>query len=532
MNIFLRLLNSLRFRKIEELGEVQNNNFQKAISRSRKLHVLKNGKILQKDIGDVFGTFGKEDEGFKSSELFVVRDHEDRLFIYDYSGKCLTPNSLAYMNYGKDVLIGKKIEGTPLTRVYDSRKDQYFYISDNPIISELDFENYGKTRFITENYVNFEEFADRIKVVSANTNALGQRATYFLDRNGLPCSVKFVSEGEMDENGNIPLELYNENTDEAKYVLSDINYMPLTKEFAGLETFRGHYLAEDENGDVRFIDKKGRNRSHTIDQAIVMENGNILIKRKRSSYWDIQRLDNLKYVVKDLKNVIYHPETGTAFATYEGTPVVFGYNPLEMHKVDGNTGRLIYNLLNKTRMGSKFIDKVLSHPETVDHTLATVKSVMKENLEKAPSNVYLKRLTGDTNKSLDSRFLTRLVNINKNRAYRDNKAIFDFERQMAELEKQIVEIERKIKALGEELSRVRAKHGETSERYQNTLVLKQKFEAKLEKLRRTLTTTMTENFEELNIDPTTIELPEEVKAEDNEEEPEVEEVEEIEKENE
>lgn len=512
MNIFLKFINLVRFSKIKELGEVENNNFQLATSRTRKTHVLKNGKILQKEVSDVFGTFGKNSESHKSSTYFVTRDKDNNLFIFDYKGKCLTPNSLAYSSQGlnPDTFIGHEIEGTTLTRVYDSNKNQYFYISDDPNVSQLDFENYKKIRFITENYVNYHEFSDKIKVSSATTNDLGKRATYFIDRNGNPCSVKFTNESDIDENGNIILELYSENGEDPKYILADINYAPITKEYAELQTFQGQYVASDENGDVRFIDSKGRNRSHSIDQAIVLGNGNVLIKRKHSNYWDIQRLDNLRYVVRNLKNVIYHPETGTAFAIYEGTPVVFGYDALSMHKVDGNTGRLIFNLLNKTRMGSKFIDRVLSHPETVDHTLAIVKSVMKENLEKAPSNIYLKRLTGETNKSLDSRFLTRLVKINKNRAYRDNKAIFDFERQMEELEKQIIEIERRIKALGDELSRVRAKHGETSERYQKTLFLKQRFEAKLEKLRNTLKNTITENIEDLNVDPTTLEIQSEI----------------------
>ena len=342
------------------------------------------------------------------------------------------------------------------------------------------------TKFITEEYASVEVMQDgRRKVTTLKKNNYGQQATYYLDKNFLPCSVKFVDNHDEQQESEKAVELYQEIDYSPRFkpafVVCDQNMQALSNQYAKIEKAFGHWLATDKNGEQRFIDKNGRNRSYPIDKIIDIGNGQLLIKRNHSVNWDIQRQDNLKFVVKGIKRAIHNSDTGLTFGFYNDTPVLFGYDASEMHTVDPETARLVLNLLNKTRMGSKFIDKVQSNPEEMDKTLATFKTILSKNLEQNPNSKVIKRLVGTSSNSLDRRFIRHLIGVYKAREKRDNKTI-------SEIESQISSLENQISSLNNRLRVYRDKRGVASEAYYSTLESKERLERKLSVLQSGLTT--------------------------------------------
>lgn len=481
MNIFLRILNKIRFGEIETIGhdEIYNITFQRGYSRrpykvAPGYSLLENGKVLQKNVVDVFSKFEAPDDAKKivNQNRFATLDTDKKYTIYGQDGTKIFEmgddskySSVSFLSEDKKVVQvkDKMFGGT------------FFIINADP-----------NTKFITEEYASVEVMQDgRRKVTTLKKNNYGQQATYYLDKNFLPCSVKFVDNHDEQQEGEKAVELYQEIDYSPRFkptfVVCDQNMQALSNQYAKIEKAFGHWLATDKNGEQRFIDKNGRNRSYPIDKIIDIGNGQLLIKRNHSVNWDIQRQDNLKFVIKGIKRAIHNSDTGLTFGFYNDTPVLFGYDASEMHTVDPETARLVLNLLNKTRMGSKFIDKVQSNPEEMDKTLATFKTILSKNLEQNPNSKVIKRLVGTSSNSLDRRFIRHLIGVYKAREKRDNKTI-------SEIESQISSLENQISSLNNRLRVYRDKRGVASEAYYSTLESKERLERKLSVLQTGLTT--------------------------------------------
>lgn len=481
MNIFLRILNKIRFGEIETIGhdEIYNITFQRGYSRrpykvAPGYSLLENGKVLQKNVVDVFSKFEAPDDAKKivNQNRFATLDTDKKYTIYGQDGTKIFEmgddskySSVSFLSEDKKVVQvkDKMFGGT------------FFIINADP-----------NTKFITEEYASVEVMQDgRRKVTTLKKNNYGQQATYYLDKNFLPCSVKFVDNHDEQQESEKAVELYQEIDYSPRFkptfVVCDQNMQALSNQYAKIEKAFGHWLATDKNGEQRFIDKNGRNRSYPIDKIVDIGNGQLLIKRNHSVNWDIQRQDNLKFVIKGIKRAIHNSDTGLTFGFYNDTPVLFGYDASEMHTVDPETARLVLNLLNKTRMGSKFIDKVQSNPEEMDKTLATFKTILSKNLEQNPNSKVIKRLVGTSSNSLDRRFIRHLIGVYKAREKRDNKTI-------SEIESQISSLENQISSLNNRLRVYRDKRGVASEAYYSTLESKERLERKLSVLQSGLTT--------------------------------------------
>lgn len=481
MNIFLRILNKIRFGEIETIGhdEIYNITFQRGYSRrpykvAPGYSLLENGKVLQKNVVDVFSKFEAPDDAKKivNQNRFATLDTDKKYTIYGQDGTKIFEmgddskySSVSFLSEDKKVVQvkDKMFGGT------------FFIINADP-----------NTKFITEEYASVEVMQDgRRKVTTLKKNNYGQQATYYLDKNFLPCSIKFIDNHDEQQEGEKAVELYQEIDYSPRFkptfVVCDQNMQALSNQYAKIEKAFGHWLATDKNGEQRFIDKNGRNRSYPIDKIVDIGNGQLLIKRNHSVNWDIQRQDNLKFVIKGIKRAIHNSDTGLTFGFYNDTPVLFGYDASEMHTVDPETARLVLNLLNKTRMGSKFIDKVQSNPEEMDKTLATFKTILSKNLEQNPNSKVIKRLVGTSSKSLDRRFIRHLIGVYKAREKRDNKTI-------SEIESQISSLENQISSLNNRLRVYRDKRGVASEAYYSTLESKERLERKLSVLQTGLTT--------------------------------------------
>lgn len=481
MNIFLRILNKIRFGEIETIGhdEIYNITFQRGYSRrpykvAPGYSLLENGKVLQKNVVDVFSKFEAPDDAKKivNQNRFATLDTDKKYTIYGQDGTKIFEmgddskySSVSFLSEDKKVVQvkDKMFGGT------------FFIINVDP-----------NTKFITEEYASVEVMQDgRRKVTTLKKNNYGQQATYYLDKNFLPCSIKFIDNHDEQQESEKAVELYQEIDYSPRFkptfVVCDQNMQALSNQYAKIEKAFGHWLATDKNGEQRFIDKNGRNRSYPIDKIVDIGNGQLLIKRNHSVNWDIQRQDNLKFVIKGIKRAIHNSDTGLTFGFYNDTPVLFGYDASEMHTVDPETARLVLNLLNKTRMGSKFIDKVQSNPEEMDKTLATFKTILSKNLEQNPDSKVIKRLVGTSSKSLDRRFIRHLIGVYKAREKRDNKTI-------SEIESQISSLENQISSLNNRLRVYRDKRGVASEAYYSTLESKERLERKLSVLQTGLTT--------------------------------------------
>lgn len=481
MNIFLRILNKIRFGEIETIGhdEIYNITFQRGYSRrpykvAPGYSLLENGKVLQKNVVDVFSKFEAPDDAKKivNQNRFATLDTDKKYTIYGQNGTKIFEmgddskySSVSFLSEDKKVVQvkDKMFGGT------------FFIINADP-----------NTKFITEEYASVEVMQDgRRKVTTLKKNNYGQQATYYLDKNFLPCSIKFIDNHDEQQESEKAVELYQEIDYSPRFkptfVVCDQNMQALSNQYAKIEKAFGHWLATDKNGEQRFIDKNGRNRSYPIDKIIDIGNGQLLIKRNHSVNWDIQRQDNLKFVIKGIKRAIHNSDTGLTFGFYNDTPVLFGYDASEMHTVDPETARLVLNLLNKTRMGSKFIDKVQSNPEEMDKTLATFKTILSKNLEQNPNSKVIKRLVGTSSNSLDRRFIRHLIGVYKAREKRDNKTI-------SEIESQISSLENQISSLNNRLRVYRDKRGVASEAYYSTLESKERLERKLSVLQTGLTT--------------------------------------------
>lgn len=481
MNIFLRILNKIRFGEIETIGhdEIYNITFQRGYSRrpykvAPGYSLLENGKVLQKNVVDVFSKFEAPDDAKKivNQNRFATLDTDKKYTIYGQDGTKIFEmgddskySSVSFLSEDKKVVQvkDKMFGGT------------FFIINADP-----------NTKFITEEYASVEVMQDgRRKVTTLKKNNYGQQATYYLDKNFLPCSIKFIDNHDEQQESEKAVELYQEIDYSPRFkptfVVCDQNMQALSNQYAKIEKAFGHWLATDKNGEQRFIDKNGRNRSYPIDKIIDIGNGQLLIKRNHSVNWDIQRQDNLKFVIKGIKRAIHNSDTGLTFGFYNDTPVLFGYDASEMHTVDPETARLVLNLLNKTRMGSKFIDKVQSNPEEMDKTLATFKTILSKNLEQNPNSKVIKRLVGTSSNSLDRRFIRHLIGVYKAREKRDNKTI-------SEIESQISSLENQISSLNNRLRVYRDKRGVASEAYYSTLESKERLERKLSVLQTGLTT--------------------------------------------
>lgn len=481
MNIFLRILNKIRFGEIETIGhdEIYNITFQRGYSRrpykvAPGYSLLENGKVLQKNVVDVFSKFEAPDDAKKivNQNRFATLDTDKKYTIYGQDGTKIFEmgddskySSVSFLSEDKKVVQvkDKMFGGT------------FFIINADP-----------NTKFITEEYASVEVMQDgRRKVTTLKKNNYGQQATYYLDKNFLPCSIKFIDNHDEQQESEKAVELYQEIDYSPRFkptfVVCDQNMQALSNQYAKIEKAFGHWLATDKNGEQRFIDKNGRNRSYPIDKIVDIGNGQLLIKRNHSVNWDIQRQDNLKFVIKGIKRAIHNSDTGLTFGFYNDTPVLFGYDASEMHTVDPETARLVLNLLNKTRMGSKFIDKVQSNPEEMDKTLATFKTILSKNLEQNPNSKVIKRLVGTSSNSLDRRFIRHLIGVYKAREKRDNKTI-------SEIESQISSLENQISSLNNRLRVYRDKRGVASEAYYSTLESKERLERKLSVLQTGLTT--------------------------------------------
>lgn len=481
MNIFLRILNKIRFGEIETIGhdEIYNITFQRGYSRrpykvAPGYSLLENGKVLQKNVVDVFSKFEAPDDAKKivNQNRFATLDTDKKYTIYGQDGTKIFEmgddskySSVSFLSEDKKVVQvkDKMFGGT------------FFIINADP-----------NTKFITEEYASVEVMQDgRRKVTTLKKNNYGQQATYYLDKNFLPCSIKFIDNHDEQQESEKAVELYQEIDYSPRFkptfVVCDQNMQALSNQYAKIEKAFGHWLATDKNGEQRFIDKNGRNRSYPIDKIVDIGNGQLLIKRNHSVNWDIQRQDNLKFVIKGIKRAIHNSDTGLTFGFYNDTPVLFGYDASEMHTVDPETARLVLNLLNKTRMGSKFIDKVQSNPEEMDKTLATFKTILSKNLEQNPNSKVIKRLVGTSSNSLDRRFIRHLIGVYKAREKRDNKTI-------SEIESQISSLENQISSLNNRLRVYRDKRGVASEAYYSTLESKERLERKLSVLQSGLTT--------------------------------------------
>lgn len=481
MNIFLRILNKIRFGEIETIGhdEIYNITFQRGYSRrpykvAPGYSLLENGKVLQKNVVDVFSKFEAPDDAKKivNQNRFATLDTDKKYTIYGQDGTKIFEmgddskySSVSFLSEDKKVVQvkDKMFGGT------------FFIINADP-----------NTKFITEEYASVEVMQDgRRKVTTLKKNNYGQQATYYLDKNFLPCSIKFIDNHDEQQESEKAVELYQEIDYSPRFkptfVVCDQNMQALSNQYAKIEKAFGHWLATDKNGEQRFIDKNGRNRSYPIDKIVDIGNGQLLIKRNHSVNWDIQRQDNLKFAIKGIKRAIHNSDTGLTFGFYNDTPVLFGYDASEMHTVDPETARLVLNLLNKTRMGSKFIDKVQSNPEEMDKTLATFKTILSKNLEQNPNSKVIKRLVGTSSNSLDRRFIRHLIGVYKAREKRDNKTI-------SEIESQISSLENQISSLNNRLRVYRDKRGVASEAYYSTLESKERLERKLSVLQTGLTT--------------------------------------------
>ncbi len=473
MNIFLRILNKIRFGEVENIGhdEIYNITFQRGYSRrpyrvAPGYSLLENGKVLQKNVVDVFSKFEAPDDAKKivNQNHFATLDTDKK-----------------YTIYGQD--------GTKIFEMGDDSKySSVSFLSDDQKVVQVEDKMFGgtffiinadpQTKFMTEEYSSVELLEDgKRKVTTLKKNNYGQQATYYLNENFLPCSVKFIEkENEEEQEGAKAVEIYPEFDYAPKYkpafAVCDQNMQALSDQYAKIENVHGHWLATDFEGNKRFIDEKGRNRSYPIDKIVDLGNETLLVKRNHSTNWDIQRQDNLRYVVKGIKKAIHNEKTGLTFGFYGDNAVVFGYDALKMYAVDGDTARLVLNLLNKTRMGSKFIDRVQANPEQMDKTLATIKTVLSSNLEQNPNNSYIKRLTGTSSRSLDRRFINHLIGVYKAREKRDNKTISEIESQISSLESQ-------ISSLNTRLKQVRDKKGLASQVYYSTLETKERLERKL-----------------------------------------------------
>lgn len=458
MNIFLKVLNKIRFKEVKLIGTVadqfneksnKSKNFEyfEATPRRKKeegFTLLLDGKVLQKDVEQLCAPFTAREELKPFTNSFKLATKTGRIVrLYDVNGYCISP-------------LGLNINKAP-ENYYDvnalSLDNSALQISG--FMGTSFFINF-KDNFISEEYSSVEKINDEeFKVVSKDTGK-----TYFLSKDLLPFEKPMIAEieeveDEMPENLEISVETQNTQTQ--------------------IETMFGHNIMTFENGEKRFIDEKGKKRSYPIDKIVDLGNGTMLIKRNHSSNWDIQKTDNLKFVVKGLKNAIHNPDTNVTFAIYNDQPVIFGNDPLKMYDVDQNTAKLVMKLLNKSKMPTAFVDHVQAHPEEMDQTLKTFKTVLSENLEVDPSNALLKRLTGISNKSLNRRFVNHLIGIYKAREKRENKNISDIEKRILELESQISLLNTKVEI-------AKSKKDVASESYSNTVEVKSRLEKKLNEL--------------------------------------------------
>ncbi len=470
MNIFLKLLNKIRFENVELIGKVKDQfnektnktkNFEyfKATPRKKDssgFTLLLNGKVLQKDVEQLCAPFTVSDDLKPFTNDFKVATKTGRIVrLYDVNGYCISP-------------LGLKINSTPSENYYDTTA----FALDNSAL-QVDgfmgtsfFINFNNN-FISEEYSSVEKLEDgTFKVVSKDTGK-----NYYLSKDLLPfekpiAKIEEVEEIEDEMPENLEISVENKQSQ--------------------VETMFGHNIMTFENGEKRFVDEKGKKRSYPIDKIVDIGNGTMLIKRNHSSNWDIQRTDNLKFVVKGLKNAIFNNDTNVTFAIYNDQPVIFGNDPLKMFNVDQSTAKLVMKLLNKSKMPTSLIDDVQAHPEELDKTLKTFKTVLTENLEDDPNSALLKRLTGISNKSLNRRFVNHLIGIYKAREKRENKNISDIEKRIRELESQISILNTKVEI-------AKNKKDIASESYSSAVENKSKLEKKLEEISQNKNTTIEEN---------------------------------------
>lgn len=466
MNIFLKVLNKIRFKDVNLIGTVadqfnekpgKSKNFEyfEATPRRKKeegFTLLLDGKILQKDVEQLCAPFTANEELKPFTNSFKLATKTGRVVkLYDVNGYCISP-------------LGLKINKIPSENYYDvtALTPDNSALQINGFMGASFFINF-KNNFISEEYSSVEKINDNeFKVVSKDTGK-----TYFLSNDLLPFEKPMIDEiedieDEMPENLEITIENQNKQTQ--------------------IETMFGHNIMTFENGEKRFVDEKGKKRSYPIDKIVDIGNGKILIKRNHSSNWDIQKTDNLKFVVKGLKNAIHNQDTNVTFAIYNEQPVIFGNDPLKMYDVDQNTAKLVMKLLNKSKMPTAFIDHVQAHPEEMDQTLKTFKNVLTENLDDDPNNALLKRLTGISNKSLNRRFVNHLIGIYKAREKRENKNISDIEKRILELKSQISILNTKVEI-------AKNKKDIASESYSNAIEVKSRLKKKLDELSKTKDTT-------------------------------------------
>lgn len=451
MNIFLRLLNRIRFKDVELIGEVQNQfngeskkvkNFEyfKATPKTKKatgFTLLLNGKVLQNNVDQVCAQFTASEKlkPFSNAYKFATKSGTSAK-LYDVNGYCITP-----------------LGPTPRGKYYDISSitsiNSAFQIKG--LMGTSFFINFDNN-FISEEYSSVEKAIDgTFKVVSRDTGK-----TYCLSSELLPIEETLTLEDAISEETQDQMELEAIQESEPK-----------------TETLFGHTIVTKKNGERRFIDENGKNRSFPIDKIVDLQNGTILIKRNHSSNWDIQRMDNLKFVVKAIKNCIHNSDTHLTFGYYEDKPVIFGTDPSKMYQVDESTAKLVLNLLNKTKMSSTLINHVESNPKEMDATLKVFQSVLLQNLESDKNNKTLRRLTGRI--SLDRRFVNHLIGIYKAREKRESKTITDIERQIKFFEDQIT-------MLSENLETAKDKKGIASESYSSILEIKGRLEQKLKEL--------------------------------------------------
>lgn len=95
MNIFLRILNKIRFGEVENIGhdEIYNITFQRGYSRrpyrvAPGYSLLENGKVLQKNVVDVFSKFEAPDDAKKivNQNRFATLDTDKKYTIYGQDG--------------------------------------------------------------------------------------------------------------------------------------------------------------------------------------------------------------------------------------------------------------------------------------------------------------------------------------------------------------------------------------------------------------------------------------------------------------
>lgn len=458
MNIFLRLLNKIRFEKVTSIGKVADSTNEKnekqkffeyfeATPRKKGtagFTLLLDGRVLQKNVEKISASFATKDElkHFSNSSMFATKSEDSRLF--DVSGHLLSTlpfNATSAEGNNFEILKVEPSNGS-LLQVYDFGRGTSFFIN---------FEN----NFISEDYSSTEVLEDgTVKVVSKESGK-----TYFLSKDLLPTTEPL----SLDESA--PDEVENEIENEAEI---EEAFKEQT------QTLFGQTIVVKANGEKRFVDENGKNRSFPIDKIIDLQNGTMLIKRNHSSNWDIQRTDNLKFVLKGIKNCIHNNGTHVTFGIFENRPVIFGTDLTKMYTVDESIAKLVLSLLNKTKMSSPLIDEVEENPERMDKTLEAFQAVLKDNFEKDKDNKVLRRLNGKY--SLDQRFVNHLLGIYRIREKRESKTI-------TAMEQQIKALEDKISELSGNLETAKDKKGVASESYSSILEIKERLEQKLTELK-------------------------------------------------